>query len=158
MIDFTIPGPPKGKERPRVSTRNGKPRAYTPKGTADYERLVRTSYALQCGERAPYPESAPLTALITTAFPIPRKASKKIKEQMLRNEIRPTKKPDADNIAKAVLDALNGVAYADDKQIVFLGVSKIFSEEPYTQVTIFENTVYTNALAKEAMGTGGVKP
>lgn len=40
-IKFTIPGPPKGKQRPRICRVNGRSMAYTPKGTIEYERLVR---------------------------------------------------------------------------------------------------------------------
>ena len=56
----------------------------------------------------------------------------------MSGQIRPTQKPDADNIAKSVLDALNGLAYADDKQIVTLVVDKYYDEEPCVHVKLIE--------------------
>ena len=52
--------------------------------------------------------------------------------------IRPTKKPDLDNIAKAVLDSLNGIAYKDDSQIVSMVVSKKYSNRPRVEITLKE--------------------
>lgn len=57
---------------------------------------------------------------------------------MLENEISPTIKPDTDNIAKSILDSLNGIAYKDDKQIVSLKVDKYYSEIPSVSVEIKE--------------------
>ena len=57
---------------------------------------------------------------------------------MITDEIKPTKKPDADNIAKAVCDALNGIAYKDDSQVVDLTVRKYYSKFPRVQVFISE--------------------
>ena len=57
---------------------------------------------------------------------------------MLNNEIYPTTKPDTDNIAKSILDSLNGIAYKDDKQIVSLKVDKYYTEIPSVSVWISE--------------------
>ena len=46
------------------------------------------------------------------------------------------KKPDADNIAKSVLDALNGFAYNDDNQIVCLTVQKLYDTNARVEITI----------------------
>lgn len=61
---------------------------------------------------------------------------------MLQGKILPTKKPDCDNIAKIICDALNGVAYKDDKQIVQLLVSKVYSVEPFVLVTISDERIF----------------
>lgn len=53
---------------------------------------------------------------------------------MLNGELLPAKKPDIDNIAKAVLDALNSVAYRDDTQIVELQIRKQYSEKPRLEI------------------------
>ena len=58
-------------------------------------------------------------------------------KQTQEYEIRPTTKPDADNIAKAVLDSLNAVAYPDDKQICDLHITKYYAEQEYMIVRIF---------------------
>ena len=65
----------------------------------------------------PLERNLPLEISILALFPIPKYASKKTKELMINGYIFPTKKPDGDNIIKAILDALNGVAYRDDSQI-----------------------------------------
>ena len=57
---------------------------------------------------------------------------------MLWNKIRPTKKPDIDNIIKAVLDALNGVAYKDDTQVVQVMATKKYRDKAFVEVAIFE--------------------
>ena len=57
---------------------------------------------------------------------------------MLDNKIYPTVKPDTDNIAKSILDALNGIAYKDDKQVVTLSVKKRYDEVPRVSVWIYE--------------------
>ena len=129
ILEFSVPGEPKGKGRPRV-TRSG--HAFTPKDTVMYENLVRTSF------RQAYQDHIPVTdkeirAEIRAYYGMP-KASKKKTAQMIDGTIRPKKKPDLDNIAKAVLDSLNGIAYKDDSQIVTLSISKQYSLQPRVDV------------------------
>ena len=119
---FTISGEPEGKARPRV-TRNG---TYTPHKTAAYEKLVQMSFRTQCP--GTFFGDAPLCVYITACFTPPARATKRKRSRMLSGEIRPTKKPDTDNIAKAICDALNGVAYRDDSQICCLTVQKKYAE------------------------------
>ena len=57
---------------------------------------------------------------------------------MINGDILPTKKPDADNILKIIADALNGIAYADDKQVVTAEVQKLYAENGYTEAAIWE--------------------
>lgn len=134
---FTIPGECVGKQRPKFSTINGHAVAYTPQKTVNYENLVKLMYTEQV-EEAPYDKSAQLCAVIQAYFPIPKSTSKKNRELMLGGYLRPTKKPDSDNIAKSVLDALNGIAFYDDSQIVSLEVKKLYSDTPRVQVYIEE--------------------
>lgn len=135
QVKFTVLGEPKGKGRPRFSTQTG--RAFTPKQTVNYETLVHTEYMVQCnGFR--FPDDAMLDMRILAFYSIPKSGSKKVKKQKLENTIRPTKKPDMDNVVKLVADALNQVAYKDDTQIVDCQVRKFFSEDPRIEVTIKE--------------------
>lgn len=120
-IIFTVPGVPQGKGRPRV-TRNG---TFTPKKTRDYEKKVRDCYIAQGGQM--FPDDTPLFASITAIFPIPSGLSKK--RRALFNGKRHCKKPDADNVAKAILDALNGVAYRDDSAVSSLIVGKSYGDD-----------------------------
>ena len=133
-MKIIIPGVPVGKGRPKFSTFNGHAVAYTPEKTVNYENLVKLSFQ-QSGETA-FDRETQLRADIYAYFPIPKSTSKKNREEMERGLILPTKKPDADNIAKAILDALNGLAFYDDAQVVYLQVSKRYSNEPRAVVFI----------------------
>ena len=133
-IKFTVPGPPKGKQRPRICKVNGCSVAYTPKQTIEYERLVRASYTAV--SKAKFERNLPLEISILALFPIPKYVSRKTKELMLNGRLFPTKKPDADNIIKVILDALNGLAYRDDSQICRVYFEKMYAEIPETKVLI----------------------
>ena len=137
-LNFTIPGEPAGKARPKFSTFNGHVRAITPKQTVSYENLVKLSFGQAYPGAKPIEKDVPLLVTIAAYFKIPASVSKKRREAMLEDRIRPTKKPDTDNIAKAVLDALNGIAYYDDSQVVTLTVDKLYSDTPRVEVEISE--------------------
>ena len=127
-IQFTIDGPPYGKGRPRF-TRTG--HTYTPDKTAQYERRVILAYKSQArGQRL----SGPIEAAIYTTFGPVKSDSIRMWAKKLAGAVLPVKKPDCDNIAKTVLDALNGVAYDDDCQIVALHVYKLYGETPRVTV------------------------
>ncbi len=130
-VTFTVAGAPQGKARPRV-TRHG---TYTPAKTKAYEQAVQLAYMMQA-QGCTFPADAELMVCINAYYPIPKSASKSKRQKMLENCIRPTVKPDADNIAKAICDALNGEAWKDDAQICTLIVHKQYSEEPRCDVTI----------------------
>ncbi len=135
QVRFTVLGEPKGKGRPRFSTQTG--RAFTPKQTVNYETLVHTEYVVQCkGFR--FPDDAMLDMRILAYYSVPRSASKKGRALMLEGKIRPTKKPDMDNVMKVVADSLNQVAYRDDTQIVDAQCRKFYSEKPRIEVTILQ--------------------
>lgn len=133
-ITFTVPGPPKGKARARTVHTGGRTFSYTPEGTVLYENLVKTCF---CQTRAqPFNADEKLRANIIAYYPIAKSSSKKKRQQMLAGLIRPTKKPDLDNVIKSILDALNKVAYHDDTQIVSLSVEKFYSDSPRVEVSI----------------------
>ena len=134
MITFTVPGAPQGKARPRV-TRAG--HAYTPEKTKAYETVVRQCYLQNVGMRH-FPDGTAICAHIYASYPVPKGTSKKDRQAMLDGKILPTKKPDADNIAKIILDALNGYAYKDDSCVVRLTVSKHYGEEADVLVMLWD--------------------
>ena len=135
MRKFTVLGEPVGKGRPKFSTVNGFAKAYTPAKTTNFENLVRLSYQQQCN-KVPYNQGEQLAAEISAFFQIPKSISKVKHDAMENGHIMPTKKPDCDNIAKAVLDALNGIAYYDDSQITHLIIRKFYSDTPRTEIVI----------------------
>ena len=133
-ISFTIPGPPQGKGRPRFARRRSGMVAYTPDETRMSERTIATLAKAAMQGRKPF--SGPVIVNITAIFPVPESWSKKKKQDALDQKVFPTVKPDRDNIDKLICDSLNGVAFADDKQAVDGGVSKIYGPEPCVLVTV----------------------
>lgn len=110
---------------------------YTPDKTVAYEELVRLRYkAASQGFR--FADDAQLAMQITAFYPVPKSKSKRIKANMLAGAMRPTKKPDCDNVIKIICDALNELAYKDDAQIVVTQMSKYYGEVPKTLVKIME--------------------
>ena len=132
-VRFTILGEPKGKGRPRFCRNTG--HAITPKDTVNYETLVHMEYVEQC-QKVRFPDDAMLDMRIKAFYSIPKSKSKKVKTLMLDGTIRPTKKPDMDNVVKIIADALNQVAYRDDTQIVDCQCRKFYSENPRVEVSI----------------------
>lgn len=133
---ITIPGKPVGKERPKFRRAGFKVITYTPPATKKYEKEVARIYKQSAGVL--YTE-IPLRVRILAKFPIPESWSKKNKEKALKDEIKPNKKPDLDNIAKIILDGLNGVAYTDDKQVTSLEIEKVYSDTPCVVVYVAED-------------------
>ena len=85
---------------------------------------------------ARFAENAMLKVEVDAYYGIPKSASQKKRRQMLGGDIRPTKKPDSDNVLKAICDSLNGIAYRDDAQVVDCIVRKLYSDAPRVEVTI----------------------
>lgn len=131
---FTVPGVPVGKARPRVTLRGGRVWAYTPAKTRVYEEEVRSVARLVFGK----PLLGPLGADLTLCFPVPASWSRTKKSLALQGQIRPTGKPDCDNAIKGIFDAMNGVAYKDDSQVVLLTAEKKYAERPCAHVRIWQ--------------------
>lgn len=135
---FMIPGNPKGKERPRVNTSTH--RAYTPESTKHYEQVVRYNYigATPPGNRY---HNGPCEVEVTACFQVPSSWSKKKQDMAMAGLLEPEIKPDCDNIAKAILDALNGLAYKDDSQVTKLTVRKCYEKQGCVWVRISSKEV-----------------
>lgn len=116
-VEFTVPGIPVGKGRP-CFVKNG--HAYTPKKTRNYEDKVVQCWKCQSGKG--FADGIPLMATVTAFFTVPKSTSKK--KAAALDGAPHIKRPDADNVAKAILDALNGHAYNDDSAIALLTVRK----------------------------------
>jgi Holliday junction resolvase RusA-like endonuclease len=134
-VSFTVLGEPQGKGRPRFSTIAGHVQARTPKETVLYENLIRTEYQRQLSNTR-FPDDEMLTMCVKAYYSIPASASNKKRMDMLAGGIRPTKKPDVDNILKVVADSLNQIAYRDDAQIVTAIIMKDYAAQPRLEVVI----------------------
>lgn len=134
MCDFEVEGKPVGKGRPRFRRMGNFVQTYTPGKTAEYEKLVRLRFQNAGGVITEKPVRVEIAAFFTP----PKSTKKKQKAEMLANLILPMKKPDCDNIAKIILDALNQIAYKDDSQVVELSVKKRYASEAKVIVHIEE--------------------
>ena len=134
MIHLKIDIEPVAKARPRFS----KYGTYTPKKTKAYEETIRDEFLQKYkNETLPmFDRDTPLVVIASFGKSIPKSYSKKKRAACLSGEAAPTIKPDVDNYLKAVLDALNGLAFEDDAQIVRTIAEKQYSERPYVQLTI----------------------
>lgn len=132
-LTITVLGTPVAKARPRM-TRGGI--AFTPAKTRSYETYARLVAQEEMKAARIGMMEGPLRMTMRVDLPIPSSWSKRKQQQALTGEIRPCVKPDIDNFVKAALDALNGVVFADDKQVVRLEASKRYSLQPKLVVTV----------------------
>lgn len=133
QVRFTVDGPAHGKGRPRF-TRTG--HAYTDAKTKAYEHEIAVACKRAMMGALPTEKGVEVTLLIRVAPPA--STSKKKVESMLQGILLPLKKPDIDNVFKAVADGCNGIAYADDKQIIGIDITKRYAASDGIDVTITE--------------------
>lgn len=132
-IAFTIFGSPTGKARPRFARRGKKVVVFTPEATANFETLVKWSFANEVKLEAPFDGQVEIE--VYSYFAKPKSWSKKKMSTVPAPPV--LVKPDVDNLLKAVLDGLSGVAYLDDRQVWKATVTKEYSNLPRTVVTIW---------------------
>ena len=130
-LSFIVEGKPQGKGRPRF-TKSG--HAYTPKGTAEYERLIQASYLAKYGKLM-IEHDKPIAVHIKAVFQPPSSISEKKRQWMIKKDF-PTKKPDIDNICKVYMDAMNKLVYADDKQVVAVTMQKTYGMKAHVEVIV----------------------
>ena len=127
---FTVPGEPVPQPRPRVSTRGGFARAYVPaKHPVHAYRQAVASAAREAGVTA---TDEPLNVVIDAVFVRPKSH---LRKAGVRPDAPTLPRPDVDNIAKAVLDALQDVI-GDDTNVARLVVEKSYGTEARTTVRI----------------------
>lgn len=130
MITFEMWGKPQGKARARTFYNHllGRSQSVTPTNTVLYENYIKECYTIaENGES--WFNKEPLAMKIVALFEIPKSFTKKQRADIENGLLYPTKKPDADNIAKVVCDALNDVAYKDDTQIIDLHILKFYAKD-----------------------------
>jgi Holliday junction resolvase RusA-like endonuclease len=137
VLVYSVYGEPVGKGRPRFARRGNFVSTYSPQKTKTYEDEIRMMAKAAMG--ASDPLETPVTVAIYIRVGIPKSFSKQKHKDALANIERPTKKPDIDNIAKCFLDAMNGIVYLDDKQVVSLHITKIYAETPAVEVMVKED-------------------
>lgn len=141
-IYFIVDGKVQPKQRPRVfrNKYTGRTQTITPQATVDYENKVKASFYEACdGEKFFLTGAVQMT--VNVYVEIAKSTPKKTREKMLTGEIKPiTRTGDLDNLYKAITDALNGVAYSDDSQIIEATIRKFYGEQARAEITIREVT------------------
>ena len=133
-VTISLQGAPQGKGRARAFLRGGHIGHYTPQKTRSYESLIYGAAIVAMGDRPAFDE--PLLFEMSAVYAVPASWSERKRQKALAGEIKPAKKPDLDNIAKAWNDALNGVVYRDDALITVALLEKKYGPEPFVSVTV----------------------
>jgi Holliday junction resolvase RusA-like endonuclease len=137
MVMYTVYGEPVGKGRPRFARRGNFVSTYTPQKTKSYEDEIRMMAKAAMGSNELL--DTPVTVAIYIRVGIPKSFSKQKRKDALAGIIKPTKKPDLDNVAKCHLDAIQGIIVFDDKLVVNLHVTKVYAETPAVEVMVKED-------------------
>lgn len=142
-MKFVIEILPKAQRRHRdgVVMINGKPRARAYKAGEQRHEEKKLGYCL-LEHRPKEPLEGPLLLGVRVFLPIPRSWPKYRQEAARRGEIRPTVKPDLDNLIKHIKDVMNGCFWRDDKQVVeyLPGTGKWYADRPRWEVELVEAT------------------
>lgn len=168
-VTITIPGEPRGWGRPTpVARLRGDGTPFVMMVTQDETRAAKK--ALLRAFRAKYPDHRPWTGPVmlrfTAVFETPATFSKALKEAAARGALYCVKKPDTDNIAKLIKDALNGAVYCDDQQVMGGGVKRYGSparveisfeslESPDVPATPGQRRAERSLAAEPAVKAGG---
>lgn len=133
-VTFMVPGKPVGKGRPRAARRGKGITLYTPEKTATYESTVALVASQAMAGRPLL--NGPVEVVMRMVLPIPASWSSRKKDQALDGIVFPTTKPDMDNVVKGIFDAINGVVWGDDTQVVDLQVRKRYGATPRVSVIV----------------------
>lgn len=129
-----IEGEPCGKGRPRAFRAGAGVRMFTPQKTRDYEGVIAAEARKAMAGRPPL--IGPCMLELTMVFAVPASWSKAKRAAAKAGEIVPTKKPDADNVIKALCDSFNAIVWLDDVQVTDLVARKRFGENPHVEAII----------------------
>lgn len=141
-IKFTINIPPHPQERPRFRRVGNFVQTYDPPNSKAYKKKVENVARLYAPST---PIDSPIKINMTFFMPIPKSKSKAWKRRALLGLELPDRKPDNDNLAKAILDAMNEIIYKDDARITDLNLKKRYSDVPRTEVVIIEQVTEVQA-------------
>ncbi len=136
VSEFEIPGEIVPQQRPRASVVGGHARVHDVPKCAEFRNMVRI-IAGQTWSKA-VDETSPFLVMVTFHLSIPKSATKKMRKAIADCDLLPCKKPDLDNAAKGVLDAITGVVWKDDSQVASLVCDKFYSDKPRTKVAIYK--------------------
>jgi Holliday junction resolvase RusA-like endonuclease len=135
MIKFVLPIIPTAQARPKVALRGKFPHAYK---TKEQEANERTLEAWLKDHAPDTPMTGPLTLEFIAGLPVPASASKRARAAMLAGDDAPDKKPDLDNLAKQLKDAMTRLRFwNDDAQVVRMVIEKRYAANGYWAVAVY---------------------
>lgn len=138
-FSFKVPGEVKGQGRPRATIRAGHATVYERAEDKSYKGLIQF-HAVKAMEKegiaAVKPDGEGIYVYAFIYVAIPKSMSRAKRGKALNGDIRPQRKPDLDNVIKAVLDAMNGVVYRDDKEVTSVYLRREYSDMPHLEVTV----------------------
>lgn len=138
LVSFTIKAVPQPQLRPRIASFGGHPHVYDPKSTRDFKRIVTKLASDEMGKTEPI--DGPLKVALTFYRPVQQSLSKRAFDKRAVGDELPTVKPDVSNYLKAVEDALNGVAWVDDRLITTEIIKKRYSTTPRIKLKIWRDS------------------
>lgn len=139
MIEFIVEGKPVPQPRPRVfRTETGKSKAVNSSRSVTYKRLVKLTAKSEMNKRRMIiiPDPIPVAVHLNFVYSIPTSYAKKKRQSAQDGTLRYVKRPDLDNLAKAILDALNGTIYQDDSQVVELSINKEYGNTDHVSIKV----------------------
>ena len=132
-LSMFIPGDPVPQPRPRITVRGKHGKAYVPRDHAIHEWRAKVREWME--QSVPPGQAFPVSGVglhVMMAFHLrkPKSNRKRL----------PISRPDLDNLAKAVLDAGNGVIWSDDSQVTTVVMNKRWHDKPGVWLEISEDT------------------
>jgi Holliday junction resolvase RusA-like endonuclease len=132
-ISFTVPGSPVAQGRPRFARAGSAVVAYDPQKSKDFKNFVKLAALPHKPDEL---LTGPVSLFVRVYRPLPKSMGKAKAELARAGKLLPTTKPDVDNYAKGIADALNGFVWKDDSQVAKMGAEKFYSDNPRVEVTI----------------------
>ena len=136
-LQFSIPGKPIAKKRPRFYRRGKFIGTYNDQRTEEGKFLTHVISELPKDFKA-FERGVPLLITCTFVMPIPKSTSKKKRMEMIEGKIHHTKRPDCDNLVKFVKDCCNEIVWHDDSQVVHIQAVKQYGRHPSTEFYVTE--------------------
>lgn len=148
QLFFAIRGEPVGQSRPRFSFKTG--HAYEERKSSDEKARIRAhvSEVVELNQWTTAHPDMPISIKIVSYRPIPSSKPMWFKEAARQGLVRPLTKPDCDNLIKLYLDAMNGLVYADDKQVSSVAYEAFYAEEPVTEVVVTKHFLNLGEIKK----------
>lgn len=143
-LRFEVPGTPVPKARAR-STKTGI--HFTPAKTRKYEQAV--AHAAKCAMEGNQPWGGPIELFIGFGFPVPDSWPQWKKDAAIKGLIVPTGKPDVDNCIKSVKDALNGIIWLDDSQVVSVSAVKKYVVNAHAVIKVGTMSELPSSITKK---------